>query len=137
MASRSEAHEMLSLLFVRDGVPQTCICDNARELVQGKFHQKLKEAACHLKQLEPYTPLSNAAVREIKELKKGAGCKLLQSRAPKHLWDDCLELEAYIRSNTAHDINKLDREVPKTVMSGENSNISKFCELEWFKWVMF
>ena len=137
MASRSEAHETLSLLFVRDGVPPTCICDNARELVQGKFHQKLKKALCHLKQLEPYTPWSNAAEREIKELKKGAGHKLLWSRAPKHLWDDCLELEAYIWSNTAHETYKLNREVPKTVMSGETSDISKFCELEWFEWVMF
>ena len=137
MASRSEAHETLSLLFVRDGVPPTCICDNARELVQGKFHQKLKEAACHLRQLEPYTPWSNAAEREIKDLKKGASHKLLWFRAPKHLWDDCLELEAYIRSNTAHEIYKLDGEVPKMVMSGETSNISQFCKLEWFKWVMF
>ena len=72
-----------------------------------------------MKQLEPYIPWSNATERKIKELKKGAGHKLLQSRAPKHLWDDCLELEAYIRSNTAHNKYKLDREVPKTVMSGE------------------
>ena len=85
MASRSEAHETLSLLFVRDDVPQTCICKNARELVKGKFHQKLKEAACHLKQLEPYIPSSNAAEREIEELKKRASHKLLQSRAPKCL----------------------------------------------------
>ena len=77
MTSRSEAHETLSLLFVRDGVPLTWVCDNARELVQGKFHQKLKVVACHLKQLEPYTPLSNPAEREINELKKEAGHKLL------------------------------------------------------------
>ena len=75
--------------------------------------------------------------REIKELKKGAGHKLLWSRAPKHLWDDCIELEAYIRSNTAHEIYKLDGEVVETVMSGETSDISKFCKLEWFEWVMF
>ena len=89
MASRSEAHETLSLLFVRDGVPLTCICDNAKELIQGKFHQKLKEGACHLKQLELYTPRSNATEREIKKLKRGAGHMLLQSRSPKCLWDDC------------------------------------------------
>ena len=89
MASRSKAHETSSLLFLRDGVPPTCICYNARELVQGEFHQKLKETVCHLKQLEPYTLWSNAAEREIQELKKGAVCKLLTSRAPKHLWDDC------------------------------------------------
>ena len=67
--------------------------------------------------------------REIKELKKGAGHKLLRSRAPKYLWDDCLELESFIRSNAAHEIYKIDREVSKTVMSGETLDISQFCEL--------
>ena len=71
-------------------------------MIQGKFHQKLKDAACHLKQLEQYTPWSNSVEREIKELNKGAVCKLLQSRAINFLWDDCLELEAYIWPNTAH-----------------------------------
>ena len=85
IASRSEAHETLSLLYVKDGVPPTCIYNNARELIQRKFHQKLKNAACHLKELEPYTPWSKAGEREIKELKKGAGYKMLQTRAPKHL----------------------------------------------------
>ena len=129
VASRNEAHETLLLLFARDGVPPACICDNAKEIVQGKFHQKLKDDACHLKQLKPYTPWSNAAEGR-------ADCKLLKFREPKHLWDDCLELEAYIRSSTAHEIYNLDWEVPKTVMSGKTSG-SQFCELEWFEWVMF
>ena len=51
LASRSEAHETLSLLFARDGVLQTFICDNAKEVIHGMFYQKLKDAACHLKQL--------------------------------------------------------------------------------------
>ena len=101
MASRSEAHKTLSLLFVRDGVPPACICDNTNEMIQGKFHQKLKETEYHLKQLEPYTPWSKAAKRKIKDLNKETSCMLLQSRAPKRLWDDDFKLEAYIRSNTA------------------------------------
>ena len=96
----------------------------------------MKDTECHLKQLEPYTPWPNAREREMKELKKGAGCKLLRSTA-LNLWDYCLELEAYIRSNTMHKIYKLDGEVPNTVMSGETSDISQFCKLEWFEWVMF
>ena len=56
-APRSEAHETLSLLFAQDGVPPACICDNAKKMIKGKFYQKLKDAACHLRQLEPYTPL--------------------------------------------------------------------------------
>ena len=93
-------------------------------MIQGKFHQKLIEAVYHLKQLEPYTPWSNTAEREIKELKKGAGHKLLQSRAQKCLWDSCLELEACIRTNTAHETYKLDREVSETMMSGKTSDSS-------------
>ena len=57
MASRSEAHETLLLLFARDEVLPACICDNAKKMVQGKFYQKLKDAAYHLKQLDQYTPL--------------------------------------------------------------------------------
>ena len=118
MASISEAHKTLSLLFARDGVAPACICYNAKEMIQGKFYHKLKDAACHLKQLELYALWSNAAEREINKLKKGVGNKLLQSRASKCLQDDCLELEAHIRSNTAHDIYKLDGEVSKRVKSG-------------------
>ena len=66
-----------------------------------------------MKQLSPW---SNDAEREVKELKKEAGHKLLWSRAPKHLWDNCLELKANIRSNTAHNIYKLEGEVPKTII---------------------
>ena len=46
-------------------------------------------------------------------------------------------MEAYIRSNTAHKIYILDRKILETVMSGETSDISQFCELEWFELVMF
>ena len=53
IASRSEAHETLLLLFARDGVLHICVCDNAKEMIKGKFHQKLKDDACHLKQVEP------------------------------------------------------------------------------------
>ena len=66
-----------------------------------------------------------------------ASQKLLQSRAPKHLWDDCLELESYIGSNTSHDIYKLNGEESKTMTSDETSDISQLCELLWFKWAMF
>ena len=58
------------------------------------------------------------------------------SGAPNRLLDDCLELEFYIRSNTACSIYKLDGEVPDTIMSGETSDISQFCEFEWLEWVM-
>ena len=43
MASKSEAHETLSLFFARNGIFPACICDNAKKMVQGKFYHKLKD----------------------------------------------------------------------------------------------
>ena len=70
-------HKTLPLLFARNGVPPAYIYDNANEKIQGKFYQKLKDAACQLKELEPYTLWSNATEREMKELKRGVSHKLL------------------------------------------------------------
>ena len=41
------------------------------------------------------------------------------------MWDECLELKLCIKSINTHEMYKLDQEVPKTVMSGETSDISK------------
>ena len=57
--------------------------------------------------------------------------------SPKALWDDCLVLKSYIRSNTAPDIYSLNGQVPETVMSGETADISFICELGWYDWVKF
>ena len=130
MKLKSEVHEALFLLFQQDRVPLSIICDNAKGIILGEFNRKLKKASCHLKQMEPLTPWSNAAKKEIKELKKGSGRKPIKSGTPKWLWDDCLEFESYIRSSTAHSINKLDGEVTETIMSGETSDIRQFCEFE-------
>ena len=53
------------------------------------------------------------------------------------LRDDCLELEAYICSNMALDIFKLDGMTPETNMSGETSDITTLCESGWYQWVYF
>ena len=104
------------------------MCDNAKEMVLGEFNSELNEVLCLLRQ---------TAKREIKELKRGSGRKIMKSDSPKRLWDDCLELESYIRYNIAHGIYKLDGKVCETIVSKEKSIISQLCESEWFEWVMF
>ena len=98
-------------------------------MILGEFSRKLNKASGHLRQKEPFTPWSNAAKREIKELKKDSSWKLTKFGTLKRLWNNCLELESYIRSNNAHGINKLDGEVPKTIMSGEMSDTARFVTL--------
>lgn len=62
---------------------------------------------------------------------------MAKSGAPKQLWDDCAEREAYIRSNTTHDIYSLNGQVPVTIVSGETADISPFTIFKWYEWVMF
>ncbi len=95
MAKKSQAHEGLSLLLQREGAPHTMIMDGAKEQVMRMFRRKYREAGIRVKQTEPYTPWSNAAESEIREVKKGVGRQMVRSKAPKLLWDDCLEREAY------------------------------------------
>ena len=137
MRLKSEAHEGLSLLFQREGVPNVMIMDGALEQVRGTFRKKCREAGVHVKQTEPHTPWSNAAEAAIRELKKGVGRQMVRSGAPKRLWDDCLEREAYVRSLTAHDIFKLNGQVPETIVRGETADISPFALFGWYEWEMF
>ena len=73
----------------------------------------------------------------VRDLNKGAGHKMIKKISPKKLWNNCLELEAYSRSNSAHGIYMLHGELPKTVMSGETYDISQFCGLGWYGWIYF
>ena len=137
MKRKGEAHEALSLLFQRTGVPDNLIVDGSKEQVQGDFKKKCSEAGCRLKQTEPYSPWQNAAEGSIRELKRGAGRKMTKSGSPKKLWDHCLELEGLIRSHTALDIYKLNGEVPETVMTGDTADISIIAEHAWYEWIKF
>ena len=116
MKLKKEAHEALSLIFQLDRVPPAIIGDHTNEIVLAEFTRKLKEASCHLRQIEPVILWANAAEKEIKELKKGSNMKQIKFFAPNKLWDDPLGLESYIRSNTIQGIYKLDGNIPETIM---------------------
>ena len=77
MQRKSDAHHALSLLFTRDGVPLRLIVDGSKEQMQGEFRQKARQADCQLRAVEPHSPWSNAAEAAIRELKRGAGRKMV------------------------------------------------------------
>jgi transposase len=83
MKRKGDAHEALSLLFHRDGVPPAMVMDGSKEQTLGDFRRKLKEADCHLRQTEPYSPWMNAAESAIRELKRGVSRKMIRTRSPK------------------------------------------------------
>ena len=57
------------------------------------------------------------------------------ARSPLRLWDYCGELEARVRSNTAHSNSLLDGQVPETLVLGKTSDISDIAEFGWYEWV--
>jgi hypothetical protein len=71
MQKESEAHEALSLIFHRDGVPNLMVMDGAKAQVEGKFRRKFRDAGCHIKQTEPHTQSSNMGEGGVRELKRG------------------------------------------------------------------
>ncbi len=104
------------------------IFDGSKEQTLGDIKRKLKEADCHARQTEPYSPWQNAAEGCIHELKRGVSRKMMKTGSPKVLWDHCIELEALIRSNTSNDTYLTNGEVPETIMTGSTADISHICE---------
>ena len=133
MKKKSEAHEMLSLLFQQDGVPLRIIMDGSKYQTLGKLKKKFQEASCHIRQTEPHSLWQDSAESSIRELKKVAGKKMVRIGAPKKIWDDALDYKDYVRWNTVYDIYILQGEIPETVMSGETSDISQFAELSFYQ----
>jgi hypothetical protein len=126
MAKEKDAHEALSIIFHRDGVPNDMVMDGYKAQIQGGFRWKLREAGCHIKQTEPHTPKSNVAEVSIRILRQGVGSEMIRSGAPKRLWYDCLVGEAYVRSSTTLDIFSLEGQVPDTIVMGQTSDISPY-----------
>ena len=92
LKKESDNHHALSLLFQRDGAPNAMVMDGAKSQVRGQFRKKLRDASVHVRQIEPHSPWSNVTAEgTIRELKKSTGRKMVKSKCPKCLWDDCLE----------------------------------------------
>jgi hypothetical protein len=137
MTRKGEAHETLSFLFHHDGVPPTMVLDGSKEQCKGDFKRKLREADCHARQTEPYSPWQQAAEGCICKLKRGVSRKMIKTGSLRVLWDHCIKLEALIRSLTSNSVYMTNGEVPETIMTGSTADISHICEFGWYDWVMF
>jgi hypothetical protein len=85
MKHKGDAHEILSLVFQCDGVPPTMVTNDSKEQTKGEFRRILKEADCHPRVTEPYSPWQQAAEVCIRELKRGSSRKMIKTGSPKCL----------------------------------------------------
>ena len=90
MTNKSDSPLTLDRLFRYEGVPPETIMDGSKEQNLGDFARKLRDAGCHRKQIEPYSPWMNLCEGKIRELKRGSTRKMLRRNVPKKLWDHCL-----------------------------------------------
>jgi hypothetical protein len=65
------------------------------------------------------------------------GRQMLRSGCTKRFWDDCIIIEAYVRSHTSLDIFGLEVQVPEIKVKGETVDISTIAEYAWYEWVKF
>jgi hypothetical protein len=95
MRNKSDARHTLRRVFHDVSVPETLVIDGSKEQTIGEFRKKCHDAGAHVHQTEPYSPWQDRAELAIWELKKKKTRRvMMQSRCPKRLWDDCLELMA-------------------------------------------
>ncbi len=57
-------------MFQHEGVPPLMVMDGSKEQTLGKFCQKLCDAGCEKRTIEPYSHWQNAAEQEIEEPRK-------------------------------------------------------------------
>ena len=69
MKLKSKAHEPLSMLFKRNGVPPKIVVDNSKEQSLGKFVSKFGKTDCHLVNTESYSPGMMAPEGCMRQLK--------------------------------------------------------------------
>ena len=137
MKDRKEMPDTLSQFFREEGVPSKLIVDGAREQIGQKVRRACSDANCSLRQLEYDTPWANRAEMAIRELKRGVRRMMRSSLSPLRLWDYCSQLQARIRSSTAHNNVRLDGQVPQTLVDGTTFDISNLAEFGWYDWIKY
>jgi len=137
MKDRKEIPDTLSQFFREEGVPSQLIVDGAREQIGQKVRRTCSDANCGIRQLEYDTPWANRTEMAIRELKRGVRRMMRSSLSPLRLWDYCSQLQARIRSSTAHNNVRLDGEVPQTLVDGTTFDISNLAEFGWYDWIKY
>ena len=77
MKKKGGAHETFYLLLKRDGVPPNMVIYGQKDQTLGSLRNNFQEAYCHINQMEAYYPCQLQDQGNIRELKKGAGSKMV------------------------------------------------------------
>ena len=113
------------------------IVDGAEAQVQGEAKKICHEVGCQIVELEKCTPASNQVERTIQELKMETRRDMKLSGFPLVFWCYCMERRSEIIACCSRNNYTLDRQVPRTFITGEVTDISQIFNFKWYEWVKF
>ena len=94
-------------------------------------------ADCTIQQLECETPWSNRTEGHVGLVKSEILLDLKESNCPMVLWCYAVERRGKILASTSRNIYSLGGQVPATVLTGQQPDISTLAETGWYEWVYY
>ena len=137
MEFERDIHQAYKRLFKEVGVPRKIIVDGARAQTMGEARKICEMAGCEIVELEKNSPASNRAERGIQELKMETKRDMKLSGSPMVFWCYCIERRSEIMVCSARNNPNLNGMVPRSMMTGEVTDISHLCNFQWYEWVKF
>ena len=113
------------------------ICDGAPEQVSGEAARLCQLADCTIQQIERGTPWSNRAEGHVGIAKSEILLDFKESNCPMVLWCYAAERRGIIIASTFRNIYSLGGQVPATVLTGQQTDISALAETGWYEWVYY
>jgi hypothetical protein len=137
MKTLEEVPEAVSR-FLRDvGAPDVLIGDAHSSHQSISVKRLLNRAGTKLRLLEEGTPWSNKAELYIGLLKGAVLRDMKRSNSPKVFWCYCVERRVKIHNFTSSKIPKLENQTPHFDTFGEEPDISREAQFEWYEFCYF
>jgi len=132
-----DAHKTIDSLSQTVGIPIALIPDNAKALTKSEFRRKAARVSCPIYPIEPYTLNANLCEDGIRETLRGFRRMMSATNTPGVLWDNGLQYYSAVRCHTVNTIHETQGEVPQTIITGEQSDISWLAEFGWYTYVWY
>ena len=127
----------LRLFFKEVGVPDTIICNQGKEQIEGESKKLLRDSGTIIRRIEPNTPWANRAERYIDVFKQSVRNLLHDTNCPIRLWDNAAEYQAGVNNSTARDLYQLVSTTPYHTVYHQELDISNICLFKFYDWYYY
>lgn len=137
MKSLEEIPDAIRKFFKDVGAPDNLISDAHASHKSDLVKSILRQAGTTLRLLEEGSPKSNRAELYVGLIKDGIIKDIKRTGSPKVLWCFCAERKARIHNLTASKLFALQGQTPFFDTFGEEADISRDSQFDWYEWCYF